>query len=310
MKAIRFFSLILICHLATASFIQAQDDSSADSTGLPGDQFSLEGALELFKKAGSPEAFEKLLNTESNHVNNLDLNEDGQTDYIRVIGKMENDLHIFVLQVPVSATENQDIAVLELEKNGDNSAIIQIIGDEDIYGVETIVEPQGDEDQAWFPYEEKEIQSGPYDDYTANTISKKGVVVNVWVWPAVRFVYAPGYRVWVSPWRFRAYPAWWRPWRPLGWRAFHVHRLHYRRGFVVVRTHRVVRAHRIYTPIRVHSVTVRRRHAVAVNNYRVTRTRTAVTGPRGNTVIKKTTTVTGRNGKVKAKRTKVRKKRG
>jgi hypothetical protein len=36
----------------------------ADSTGLPGDNFSLEGALELFKKSASPEEFEKLLNTE------------------------------------------------------------------------------------------------------------------------------------------------------------------------------------------------------------------------------------------------------
>ena len=31
-----------------------------DSTGLPGDNFSLQGALEMFKKASSPEEFEKL----------------------------------------------------------------------------------------------------------------------------------------------------------------------------------------------------------------------------------------------------------
>ena len=37
-----------------------------DSTGLPGDHFSLDGALELFKNAESPEAFEKALNTENN----------------------------------------------------------------------------------------------------------------------------------------------------------------------------------------------------------------------------------------------------
>ncbi len=35
----------------------------------------------------------------------------------------------------VSASESQDVAVIELEKTGDNRAVIQIVGDEDIYGV-------------------------------------------------------------------------------------------------------------------------------------------------------------------------------
>ena len=52
---------------------------------MPGDNFSLEGALELFKQAESPEHFEELLNKEDHQVNNLDLNEDGDIDYIRVI---------------------------------------------------------------------------------------------------------------------------------------------------------------------------------------------------------------------------------
>ncbi|MFN8338927.1 MAG: hypothetical protein U0T36_07885 [Saprospiraceae bacterium] len=47
---------------------------------------SLEGALELFEEANSPEDFEKALNTADYHVNNLDLNDDGETDYIHVNG--------------------------------------------------------------------------------------------------------------------------------------------------------------------------------------------------------------------------------
>ncbi len=53
------------------------------------------------------------------------------------------NFHVFVLQVSVSATENQDIAVIEIEKTGTETAIIQIIGDEDIYGEQVIVEPDG-----------------------------------------------------------------------------------------------------------------------------------------------------------------------
>jgi hypothetical protein len=37
---------------------------------VPGDHFSLEGALELFKKSESPEKFEALLNSPDSKVNN------------------------------------------------------------------------------------------------------------------------------------------------------------------------------------------------------------------------------------------------
>jgi hypothetical protein len=117
------------------------------------------------------------------------------------------------------------------------------------------------------------------------------VVVNVWAWPCVRFVYAPTYTVWVSPWRWRVYPVWWRPWRPVAWRVFHPFRARYHSGFAVVRTHRVVHAHRIYTPVRATSVTVRARHGATVKHYRVTRT-TTIKGKHGATRVKTTKTTT------------------
>jgi hypothetical protein len=281
----------------------AQNKSGVDSTGLPGDNFSLQGALAMFKKAASPEEFEKLINKEDNGVNNLDLNEDGETDYIRVIDKADNDVHAFVLQVAISEKENQDIAVIELEKTGSTEAMIQIIGDEDIYGENVIVEP-GDEGNAFIEMNEEVVTGGPYIDETT-----RGIIVNVWFWPSVRFIYGPVYRPYVSMWRWHHYPGWWRPWRPLRWYAFRPRFYHYHPSFVVVHTHRVVRAHRIYTPVRVSSVTVRTRHSTAVNNYRVTRTKTTVTGPRGNSVSKSTTTVRGKHGNVKARKTRVKRGR-
>src|SRR5689334_14759275 len=59
MRTPRFFVTLLFCILTLAW--QAQDVNPADSTGLPGDNFSLQGALDLFKKAETPEAFEKSL---------------------------------------------------------------------------------------------------------------------------------------------------------------------------------------------------------------------------------------------------------
>jgi len=284
MKATRLFICMAMFSVFAAPMLHAQDSSGRDSTGVPGDNFSLEGALEMFKKAASPEEFEKLINTQDNNVNNLDLNGDGEIDYIRVIGRMEKNAHAFALQVPVSEKENQDIAVIELEKTGDASAVVQIIGDEDIFGEQTIVEPSEGGGDAGDANDEGGKGRPHYAGYAGYVIP---VVVNVWSWPCVRFAYAPTYTVWVSPWRWRVYPVWWRPWRPLAWRMFHPFRVRYHTGFAVVRTHRVVHAHRVYTPARVTSVTVRTRHGVSVNRYRVTRT-TTIKGKAGGTKVKTT----------------------
>ena len=83
---------------------------------VPGDHFSLEGALELFKKSSSPEEFEKMLNSPDSKVNNLDLNGDGYIDYIRVLDRYEGNVHAFILQAVISERESHDIAVIELEK--------------------------------------------------------------------------------------------------------------------------------------------------------------------------------------------------
>lgn len=305
------FNHLFILHLLILGSITKApaQNAAADSTGLPGDNFSLQGALQMFQKAGSPEEFEKLVNTPDNNVNNLDLNGDGEADYVRVIDKTGKDVHALVLQVPVSETESQDIAVIEIEKTGDTTAVLQIVGDEDIYGEEIIVEPDGGENEEAFidhGYYEGAL-SGPNTGFYTDAPAR--IVVNVWFWPSVRFMYAPAYRPWVSPWRWRHYPVWWRPWRPLAWYAWHPRHRIYHRSFVVAPAHRVVRAHALYRPARVSSVTVRTRHSTAVGNYRVSRKKTTVTGPRGNSATRTTTTVRGPRGKVKASKTTVKRRR-
>ena len=286
MQNLKQFLLLVVCVIATAVNAKAQ----TDSTGMPGDNFSLQGALEMFKQSSSVEEFEKLINTESKNVNNLDLNGDGDIDYIKVIDKDSKDVHAFILQVAVSETENQDIAVIELEKTGDTTAILQIIGDEENYGEQVIVEASDEGDEVDDVTEDK--ANGP----SANYYESNRIVVNVFFWPSVRFVYRPAYVPWVSPWRWRHYPGYWRPWRPVTWHVFHPRRLVYHRHCAVVRTHRVVVAHRVYTPHRASSAVVRTRTTVARNNYKVTRTRTRVTGPRGNTRVRTNTTIQRRGG--------------
>lgn len=241
--------------------VTAQEDQL---TGLPGDNFSLQGALDLFKRAGSPEEFEKLLNAGSNDVNNLDLDGDGEVDYIRVVDKMDGHAHAIILQVPISASESQDIAVIEIEKTGNERAIAQIVGDEDIYGEPLIVEPVT-EDQSRSVFRVPDYARGPF---AGELSGPQRIVVNVWAWPSVRFIFRPGYSVWVSPWRWGHRPVWFRPWRPVPVRVFYPRHAIYHNRFIVVNRHRVMHAHRMYRPVRVTSVTVRTRHGASVGRYR------------------------------------------
>lgn len=289
MKICKHHFLLGLFFLPT--FLFAQEMEIPESTGFPGDHFSLEGALELFKKAESPEDFEKLLNQEENNVNNLDLNEDGDIDYIRVVDNMDGDVHAIVLQVPFDENESQDIAVIEIEKQGDEEAILQIIGDEDVYGQETIVEP--------YELDAKDDGRGP-------AVSVARVVVNVYFWPSVRYVYRPGYRVYVSPFYWGFYPNYWRPWRPHPYRVFYPRTVVYRPHYHVVHTHRVVTAHRVYTPhrrsstvVRTRTVTTRSATGRKAGVQKTTRS-TTVEGRNGRSVTRETTTksagVKGRNG--------------
>ncbi len=293
------FSTILSLFLLSPS-IQATTILT-DSTGFAGDHFSLEGALSLFEEAKSLEAFEEALNAEKNYVNNLDLNEDGTIDYIRVFDNMEDDVHAIVLQVPISKDEAQDIAVIEIEKTGKDQATLQIIGDEDVYGEQKIVEP--------FEMEGKQMGKGPSAD-----LDMTRIIVNVWGWPSVRFVYGPRYRVYTSPWGWRTYPRYWKPWKPYAWRTHYTKRV-FRPHFHVVKTHRVVRAHRVYVPRRTSCKVVRTRTTIVKNrNGKVVGAKTTKTKrvkTKNGTVTKSTTKAAARNKNGKAvgkkKTTKVKK---
>ncbi len=220
---------------------------------VPGDNFSLEGALELFKKSDSPETFEKLLNSADSKVNNLDLNGDGYIDYIRVIDRNEGNIHAFILQAIISENESQDVAVIELEKLANGKAILQITGDADVFGIETIIEPTN----------EVRINAGTTTTRT---------VVNVWAWPSVQYIYSPYYTsVWISPWRWSYRPVWYRPWRPVAYYTYSPYWRPYRSYYSVCYTHRVAYAHQLYRPYRTTSVIVSNRHQERIHAYRSTR---------------------------------------
>jgi len=247
MKTLIKSRLVLLGFLV-AGWMGANGQSVIESE-VPGDNFSLEGALELFKESSSPEEFERKLNSPDSKVNNLDLNNDGYIDYMRVIDRARGNVHAFIIQAVLSKSESQDVAVIELEKLENGRAVLQITGDADVYGIETIIEPT----------EEVYVNAG-------TTRARR--VVNVWSWPSVQYVYHPYYVVYVSPWYWSYRPYWWSPWRPVAYYVYDPWWRPYRSYYSVCHSHRIIYAQEIYRPYRTTSVIVHNHYGTQINNYR------------------------------------------
>ena len=97
-------------------FSQNNQDTAA-LLGLPGDNLDLYAVLTLFQKSKTIEAFEKSLNDEKTGINNLDLNLDKKVDFIKVVTKKDGDAFTFILQVDVTKTETQDVALILVNKD-------------------------------------------------------------------------------------------------------------------------------------------------------------------------------------------------
>lgn len=172
--------------------------SSTDKLDLPGDNLNLYAVLKIFQESETLEGFEKKLNDEDNHINNLDLNGDNKIDYIEVVDNADGDLHNIALRVAVNKDQEQDVAVIMVQKNKDGNPEVQIIGDEDLYGKDYIVEPNyGDNNTAGKP-------NPGYIPPAATELNNEIVVqkttpAQIASWQIIRYIYVPTYVAWHSP---------------------------------------------------------------------------------------------------------------
>jgi hypothetical protein len=191
-------------------------------TGLPGDNLNLFGVLNIFQGSQTLEQFERNINNQDTRINNLDLNNDGRTDYINVIDRTNGYSHAIVLRVNVNELETQDIAVIEVERDLNGNVQVQIVGDEELYGENYIVEP-------------------------SNESSNYVPILN---WSIINHIYNPYYTVYVSPYRWGYYPGYWSPWSPVYYDAYYGYHSryynYYRRGYI----YRSPATHSYYAPHR------------------------------------------------------------
>jgi hypothetical protein len=202
-----FLTMALL--LGAASGLKGQNE---ERLGLPGDNLNLYGVMKLFQESPTLEEFERNLNDPDKMLNNLDLNGDYQVDYINVVDYVDGNVHNIVLRVSINRSDYQDVAVFTVQPGTNGSVYIQLIGDEALYGKNYIIEPYYDNGTPNPGY------SGSNRVYYGQNVTiHRTTTVEVSAWPIVRFIFAPSYVVWHSPWYFGYYPRYWSPWRPYYW---------------------------------------------------------------------------------------------
>ncbi|PJJ08755.1 hypothetical protein CLU83_2053 [Flavobacterium sp. 1] len=106
------------------------------------DNLDLTAVSSIFGESQNLNDFERRLNDPKLQISNLDLNNDNQVDYLRVIESVENNTHIIIIQSILGRDLYQDVATIEVERDRSNKISIQIVGNSFIYGQNYIYEPQ------------------------------------------------------------------------------------------------------------------------------------------------------------------------
>ncbi|MBQ8387248.1 MAG: hypothetical protein IJX48_07375 [Paludibacteraceae bacterium] len=193
-------SLFMVPYSAMADETVTVTATSSDIS----ENLDLKTVATLFGQAKDLEQFEALLNNPDSAFSNLDLNGDGEVDYLRVIETADDNRHLVVIQAVLAKDIYQDVASIFVEKDANNQVTVQVIGDEYIYGADYIIEPV-------YIYQP---------------------VIYDWFW-------GPSWVCWHSPYYWGYWPGWWRPyycidpflyWDHCYWHHYHHPICSYRTG--------------------------------------------------------------------------------
>ncbi len=127
--------------ISSISLLAQERTTVTASTSDISDNLDLRAVATLFGDASDLEDFEQRLNNPKNQISNLDLNNDGYVDYLRVIESVEKNTHLIVVQSVLGKDLFQDVATIEVERDANNRVQVQVVGDVYMYGENYIYEP-------------------------------------------------------------------------------------------------------------------------------------------------------------------------
>ena len=173
---------ILVLVLCTTFFTAHAQRTVTSTRALSkdiSDNLDLDAVASIFGDSENLEDFEHRLNDPDSRISNLDLNQDGYIDYLRVVENSSDQNSLVVIQAVLDKDIYQDVATIEIERVNNGTPRIQVVGDNYIYGSNYIIEP---------------------------------VYVRT---PLIfSFFWGPRYVAWHSPYYWNYYPGWYRPFRP------------------------------------------------------------------------------------------------
>lgn len=141
MKTIFTTLTIALSMMAQLGFAQKTVTVTVDDEDIS-NNLDLYGIAYAFGEAEDLADFEARINSADAQISNLDLNGDGQVDYLRVVEAMEGNMHVVVVQAVLAKDLYQDVATIVVDKETTSKSVsVQIVGDPYIYGTNYIIEP-------------------------------------------------------------------------------------------------------------------------------------------------------------------------
>jgi len=177
----RLKTLFVFMFFIAINLISAQDVTTIQSNNEDiSDNLDLEAVASIFGESKDLEDFEKRLNDPKTQISNLDLNNDGEVDYLRIMETgTDKNVHTISIQAVIGKDQFQEVATIDVEKDSKGSSQVQVVGNVDMYGSNYYVTPH-------YP------------------------VVPVFF----TFFWMATYRPFYSPWHWGYHPPYFRPWHP------------------------------------------------------------------------------------------------
>ncbi len=102
----------------------------------------LDAVASIFGLSSNLEDFEYRLNDPDSQISNLDIDEDGYVDYLRVVETAEDDVRHIVIQAALDNNIYQDVATIIVRRDLYQQTSTEIVGDSYIYGSDYVLEPR------------------------------------------------------------------------------------------------------------------------------------------------------------------------
>ena len=110
--------LMTMCLFVFSFMVNADETVTVSATNSDiSENLDLRMVATLFGQAKDLEQFEQMLNNPDSAFSNLDLNGDGNVDYLRVVETADQDRHLVVIQAVLAKDVYQDVASIFVEKD-------------------------------------------------------------------------------------------------------------------------------------------------------------------------------------------------